>query len=106
MAFQPMPLSRKPAPFDHPEWVFELKYDGFPSLAVIQNGCAELISPNGNSFKSFELLRKELKLPCQGKTTEFFQKSDSTSAEIQEFEWAGERIRKLFAEMEQLNKAA
>jgi len=22
MAFQPMPLSRKPAPFDHPEWVF------------------------------------------------------------------------------------
>jgi hypothetical protein len=21
MAFQPMPLSRRPAPFDHPEWV-------------------------------------------------------------------------------------
>src|ERR1700730_7495218 len=38
MAFQPMPLSRRPAPFDHPEWVFELKYDGFRSLAVIQNG--------------------------------------------------------------------
>jgi hypothetical protein len=34
MAFQPMPMSRKPAPFDVPEWVFELKYDGFPSLAV------------------------------------------------------------------------
>jgi hypothetical protein len=30
-----MPLSRRPAPFDHPEWVFELKYDGFRSLAVI-----------------------------------------------------------------------
>jgi bifunctional non-homologous end joining protein LigD len=44
MAFQPMPLSRKPAPFDHPEWVFELKYDGFRSLAVIQNGRTELIS--------------------------------------------------------------
>ena len=38
MAFQPMPLSRKPAPFDHPEWIFELKYDGFRSLAVIHNG--------------------------------------------------------------------
>jgi hypothetical protein len=25
MAFQPMPLSRRPAPFDDPEWVFELK---------------------------------------------------------------------------------
>jgi hypothetical protein len=38
--------------------------------------------------------------------TEFFQKSDSTPSEIQEFEWAGECIRKLFAELEQLNKAA
>ena len=68
MAFQPMPLSRRPAPFDHPEWIFELKYDGFRSLAVIQDGRAELISRNGNSFKSFEPLRKELKLPYQGKT--------------------------------------
>jgi ATP-dependent DNA ligase len=34
MAFQPMPLARKPAPFDHPEWVFELKYDGFRSFAA------------------------------------------------------------------------
>jgi bifunctional non-homologous end joining protein LigD len=68
MAFQPMPLSRKPAPFDHPEWIFELKYDGFRSLAVIQNGRVELISRNGNSFKSFEPLRKELKSPYPGKT--------------------------------------
>jgi hypothetical protein len=40
----------------------------FRSLAVIQNGRAELISRNGNSFKSFEPLRKELKSPYQGKT--------------------------------------
>ena len=38
--------------------------------------------------------------------TEFFQKSDPTPSELQEFEWAGERIRKLFAELEHLNKAA
>ena len=36
----------------------------------------------------------------------FFEKSDPTPSELQEFEWAGERIRKLFAELEQLNKAA
>ena len=63
-----MPLSRRPLPFDHPEWIFELKYDGFRSLAVIQNGRTELISRNGNSFKSFETLRKQLKLPYVGKT--------------------------------------
>src|SRR5712664_4040939 len=60
MAFQPMPLSRKPEPFDHPEWIFELKYDGFRSLAVIQNGRCELISRNGHPFNSFTELRKEL----------------------------------------------
>src|ERR1041384_2311234 len=65
---QPMPLLRRPAPFDHVEWLFELKYDGFRSLCVIQNGRAELLSRNGNSFKSFETLRKQLKSPYAGRT--------------------------------------
>jgi len=63
-----MPLLRRPLPFDDPQWLFELKYDGFRSLCVIQNGRTELISRNGNSFKSFETLRKQLKSPYQGKT--------------------------------------
>jgi len=68
MAFQPMPLLRRPLPFDHPEWIFELKYDGFRSLAVIQNGRTQLISRNGNPFNSFETLRKQLNSPYFGKT--------------------------------------
>jgi len=68
MAFQPMPLSRKPAPFDHPEWIFEVKYDGFRSLAVIHNGRTQLISRNGNPFNSFANLCKGLTLPLAGKT--------------------------------------
>jgi bifunctional non-homologous end joining protein LigD len=68
MAFQPMPLLRRLAPFDHPEWIFELKYEGFRSLAVIHDGHTELISRSGNSFKSFETLRKGLTLPLAGKT--------------------------------------
>jgi ATP-dependent DNA ligase len=63
MAFQPMPLFRRPAPFDHPEWIFELKYDGFRSLAVIQNGRTQLISRNGNPFNSFDTLRKAMTAP-------------------------------------------
>jgi hypothetical protein len=38
--------------------------------------------------------------------TKFFQKSDPTPSDLQEFEWAGERIRKLFAELAQWGKAA
>jgi hypothetical protein len=38
--------------------------------------------------------------------TKFFEKSDPTPSELQEFEWAGERIRRLLAELAQFNKAA
>ena len=38
--------------------------------------------------------------------TKFFEKCDPTPSELQEFEWAGDRIRKLFAELARLNKAA
>jgi hypothetical protein len=38
-----MPLRRRRDAFDHPEWIFELKYDGFRALAVIQPGRAQLI---------------------------------------------------------------
>lgn len=32
-SFSPLPLSRRPAPFPHPDWIFEVKYDGFRALA-------------------------------------------------------------------------
>jgi bifunctional non-homologous end joining protein LigD len=68
MAFQPMPLSRRALPFDHPEWIFELKYDGFRSLAAIQNGRTQLISRNGQPFNSFSELSKSLAPHSAGKT--------------------------------------
>jgi len=68
MAFQPMPLSRRVLPFDHPEWIFELKYDGFRSLAVVQNGRTQLISRNGHPFNSFTELCKEMSSLSAGKT--------------------------------------
>ncbi len=48
-----MPLARLNAPFDHPDWIFELKYDGFRALAHIEHRTARLISRNGNVFKTF-----------------------------------------------------
>jgi bifunctional non-homologous end joining protein LigD len=44
-----MPLARLPEPFDHTDWIYELKYDGFRALAYIEDGRARLMSRNGNS---------------------------------------------------------
>lgn len=49
----PRPLSRRRDPFDSPDWVFELKYDGFRALAILDHGRAKLVSRNGNVFASF-----------------------------------------------------
>jgi bifunctional non-homologous end joining protein LigD len=48
-----MPLARLHAPFDHPDWIFEPKLDGFRGLAYVTGGKARLVSRHGNVFKSF-----------------------------------------------------
>jgi bifunctional non-homologous end joining protein LigD len=49
----PARLSRLRDPFDHADWIFEIKHDGFRGLAYIDDGKAWLVSKNGNVFKSF-----------------------------------------------------
>jgi len=51
-----MPLGREPLPFDDPAYPFELKYDGFRALAVVEYGRCTLYSRNGHSFASFRNL--------------------------------------------------
>ena len=58
--FQPMPLQRRSLPFDDPDWLFELKYDGYRSLAVIEHGRAQLLSRNGHPFASFSALAESI----------------------------------------------
>jgi hypothetical protein len=48
LPFHPMPLQKRSQPFDDPDWLFELKYDGFRALAVIEPAGAQLVSRNGN----------------------------------------------------------
>jgi len=47
-------------PFDDPNFLFELKHDGFRALAYINDGRCELISRRRNSYKSFQELRDNL----------------------------------------------
>ena len=49
-----MRLSRRPKPFDSDDFIFELKIDGFRSLAYIENGPCDLVSRNGNTFRNFK----------------------------------------------------
>lgn len=51
--FQPLAVGRRPSPFNHPDWLFELKFDGFRSVVYVEHGRCRLVSRNGNEFKSF-----------------------------------------------------
>lgn len=55
-----MTLTRIPAAFDHPEFVYELKHDGFRCLAYIAEGRCELVSRRKNHYKSFDSLKTAL----------------------------------------------
>jgi len=54
---KPMPYDIKPMlatlvkePFDHPDWLFEVKWDGYRAIAEIRDGDVALYSRNGISF--------------------------------------------------------
>jgi bifunctional non-homologous end joining protein LigD len=55
-----MPLARLHAPFDHADWIFEPKLNGFRALAYVENGKARLVSRNRNTYKSFPELTAAL----------------------------------------------
>jgi bifunctional non-homologous end joining protein LigD len=47
-------------PFNDPDFIFELKVDGFRGLAYIQDGNCELVSRRRNHYKSFKDLQESL----------------------------------------------
>lgn len=51
--YQPLAVIRRPHPFNHTDWLFEIKHDGFRCVAYIEHGRCRLVSRNGNEFKSF-----------------------------------------------------
>ena len=59
-SFEPMRLAHLRQPFDHKDWVFELKYDGFRALAYIENGSARVVSRRYNAYKTFNMLCSQI----------------------------------------------
>jgi bifunctional non-homologous end joining protein LigD len=56
----PMRLMRLPGPFDHPDFLFEPKIEGFRALAIVTGHRCELVSRNGHTFKSWPQLAEEV----------------------------------------------
>jgi bifunctional non-homologous end joining protein LigD len=55
-----MRLLRIPEPFDHPDFIFEPKIDGFRALAYIRGHRCQLVSRNDSVFKSWPQLAEEI----------------------------------------------
>jgi bifunctional non-homologous end joining protein LigD len=56
----PLVLKRRAAAFDNPDWLFDLKYDGFRALLEIDGTGARLVSRNRNSFRHLDTLAAAL----------------------------------------------
>jgi bifunctional non-homologous end joining protein LigD len=65
LRIRPMRLRLVKEPFDHPDYIFELKMDGFRATAYVRNGECKLVSRNLKNL-CFTSLNKALdKLPVQ-----------------------------------------
>jgi bifunctional non-homologous end joining protein LigD len=57
---QPIIPTRRKDPFDHADWLFDVKYDGFRALCHLEPGRCRLISRNGKPLSRFASLGAEL----------------------------------------------
>src|SRR5215813_444164 len=57
---QPIAPIRGTGPFDDPDWLFDLKYDGFRGLCYLERGRCRLISRNGNLMSRFAGLSDQI----------------------------------------------
>ena len=64
----PMPLARLATPFDHPDFIFEPKMDGFRAVAYVEGGAWQLVSRNRNAFKTFADLAQAIGQELAGRS--------------------------------------
>jgi bifunctional non-homologous end joining protein LigD len=57
---QPIRPTWRKEPFDHPEWVFDVKYDGFRGLCYVEQGRGHFISRNGNLLSHCDVLAEQV----------------------------------------------
>ena len=57
---QPIVPTWRKHPFDDPDWLFDIKYDGFRALCYLEQGRGRFIFRNGNLMRRFEALAERL----------------------------------------------
>jgi bifunctional non-homologous end joining protein LigD len=67
-AIHPMLATSVDKPFDGPEWLFEIKWDGYRAVAFIENGKARLVSRNQNDLTARYPELKDLAKSVKAKT--------------------------------------
>jgi bifunctional non-homologous end joining protein LigD len=50
----PTPLRRQTQPFDDPDWIYEIKHDGFRALAVIEGNTCRFASRKNHTFVGYQ----------------------------------------------------
>lgn len=53
LPFHPLPCESRADPFDDPDWIFEVKHDGYRALAHLEAGKVRLVSRRGREFNSY-----------------------------------------------------
>ncbi len=56
-AIHPMLATSIDKPFDGPDWLFEIKWDGYRAVAFIENGQVRLVSRNQNDLTRYPELK-------------------------------------------------
>src|SRR5207248_10916362 len=67
LLLRPMPLLKRLLPFDHADWIFEVKWDGFRALLYSDDDGVRLVSRNKNTFKTFSGLCEGLARDLKGR---------------------------------------
>src|SRR6516225_1734502 len=62
---RPMRLRQVEKAFDHPDYIFELKHDGFRAVVYLQKGECKILSRNLNDLRFASLKEALAKLPVQ-----------------------------------------
>ena len=63
---EPAPLASLKLPIDHPNWLFELKHDGFRGMLYADRDRGWLRSRTGNEMRRFDALSQQIRALLKG----------------------------------------